>query len=75
MKSDDYVKYLTEQFVKYMAQPSSEKKSAKEQRKLERPSLSYRLFGLLPFSLSYYKKRMAYMSRQVFNHQKNNNHK
>lgn len=75
MKSDDYVKYLTEQFVRYMSQPSSEKKSAKEQRRLERPSLSYRLFGLLPFSLNYYKKNVMHKSQKMINYTKKNNHK
>lgn len=66
MKSDDYVKYLTEQFIKYMSQPVNEKKTAKVQKKLESPPLSYRLFGLVPLTLSYYKRRVQRISKDIF---------
>ncbi|NPC93293.1 YqzE family protein [Bacillus sp. WMMC1349] len=49
MKTNDYVKYMTEQLVKYMDTPKQERKQLKEKRKEARPSSgSYRWLGILP---------------------------
>ncbi|WEG14283.1 YqzE family protein [Pullulanibacillus sp. KACC 23026] len=52
MKSDDYVKYLTEQFVHYMNQPRDFRKQMKAERKLAKSSIKEELFGLVPFACS-----------------------
>lgn len=36
MKTNDYVKYMTQQFVQYMDQPKEERKTKKIQKKEER---------------------------------------
>ncbi|TCP31158.1 YqzE-like protein [Scopulibacillus darangshiensis] len=54
MKSNDYVKFLTEQFVQYMEQPSSVRKDVKRERRQNRKPLRNELFGLIPNACSYY---------------------
>jgi hypothetical protein len=54
MKSDDYVKWLTEQFVIYMNQPPSVRKDRRESRKRQRNPIKNEMFGLVPNALSYY---------------------
>ncbi len=53
MKSDDYVKYLTEQFVHYMNQPRDFRKQVRAERKQYKSSMSRQLFGLLPDAFSH----------------------
>lgn len=51
MKSNDYVKYITETVVKYIDQPKEERKRHRlEKKDLKEPFL-YRWFGLIPFIL------------------------
>lgn len=54
MSINDYVKYLTEQVVAKMDQPSEVRRMEREERKNNRPPLSSHLFGMLPFALSMY---------------------
>ncbi|UOQ42538.1 YqzE family protein [Halobacillus salinarum] len=54
MKSDDYVKYLTEEMLKYMHMTKEEK----QQRKAAKPSkksTSY-WFGLVPLALKMWRR-------------------
>ncbi|MBA2873455.1 YqzE family protein [Thermaerobacillus caldiproteolyticus] len=51
MSTNDYVKFVTQQFVTYMDQPKEERKKKRVQRKQEKPALLYRWFGMIPFSL------------------------
>ncbi|WP_199425704.1 YqzE family protein [Thermaerobacillus caldiproteolyticus] len=51
MSTNDYVKFVTQQFVTYMDQPKEERKKKRVQRKQEKPELLYRWFGMIPFSL------------------------
>lgn len=51
MKTNDYVKFVTEQVVTYMDIPSEEKKSKKEQKKQEKELFANRWFGILPVSM------------------------
>lgn len=53
MKTNDYVKYITQTFVKYMDQPKEERKKKKEAKE----DLLYKWFGLLPFALNTRRKR------------------
>jgi hypothetical protein len=53
MKSDDYVKYLTEQFVHYMNQPKDFRKQARAEKKQYKGLIRNELFGLLPDAISY----------------------
>lgn len=53
VKTNDYVKYITQTFVKYMDQPKEERKKKKEAKE----DLLYKWFGLLPFALNTRRKR------------------
>lgn len=58
MKTNDYVKYMTEQFVKYMDTPKQERKEMKEKRKESKPpSRIYQWFGILPLGCIMFFKR------------------
>ncbi|MBM7620144.1 YqzE family protein [Bacillus haimaensis] len=60
MKTNDYVKYVTQQLVTYMDQPKEVKKAQRNQRKLERSPVVYQLFGVIPFAIMmlFKKKKM-----------------
>ncbi|MFE7061008.1 YqzE family protein [Sutcliffiella sp. NPDC057660] len=60
MKTNDYVKYVTQQLVTYMDQPKEVKKAQRYQRKLERSPVVYQLFGVIPFAIMmlFKKKKM-----------------
>lgn len=51
MKTNDYVKYMTQTFVKYIDQPKEERIRGRKQRKDTRASFWYRWFGILPYIL------------------------
>ncbi|MBU9724190.1 MULTISPECIES: YqzE family protein [Bacillaceae] len=52
MKTNDYVKFMTQQFVTYAQQPKEERRAKREEKKAYRAPRSYRLFGLIPFAVS-----------------------
>ncbi len=49
MKTNDYVKYMTQQFVKYIDTPRDERKERKEVRKETKTPVSQQWFGILPY--------------------------
>lgn len=49
MKTNDYIKYLTQTVVKYAEQPKEERIRNKQERKAEKSSFLFRWFGILPF--------------------------
>lgn len=51
MKTNDYVKYMTQTIVKYADQPKEERKRLRLEKKENKASLWYRLFGILPYIL------------------------
>ncbi|AJI22667.1 YqzE family protein [Priestia megaterium] len=58
MKTNDYVKYMTQQFVQYMDQPKEERKTKKIQKKEERAPFANRWFGVIPLSfMLWYRKK------------------
>jgi len=54
MKSDDYVKFLTEQFVHFMETPRSERKTVRIEKKQSRPPRRNLWFGLVPDAIEHY---------------------
>ncbi|BBU40183.1 MAG: YqzE family protein [Bacillaceae bacterium] len=50
MSGNDYVKYVTEQFVKFIDTPKETRKQRREERKKDRLPLSMRWFGFLPMA-------------------------
>lgn len=60
MSTNDYVKYVTQQIVKYMDTPRETRKQIKEDRKHEEISTPYytnRWLGVLPFSIKLLMKK------------------
>ncbi|WP_042458343.1 YqzE family protein [Neobacillus dielmonensis] len=51
MKTNDYVKYMTQTFVKYVDQPKDERKRLRLERKQSKASFWYRWFGIVPYVL------------------------
>lgn len=51
MSSNDYVKYVTEQFVKYVDTSKEERLHQKEKRKSEQAPVLTRMFGIIPLAL------------------------
>ncbi|WP_141431626.1 YqzE family protein [Bacillus sp. 03113] len=57
MKTNDYVKYMTENLVKYMDQPRDERKKQKQIRKGNKGPFLFRWFGILPYLFMYRTKK------------------
>jgi len=57
MKTNDYVKYLTQTVVKYAEQPKEERVKNKVVRKSEKSPFLFRWFGVLPYSFMLLIKR------------------
>lgn len=51
MSTNDYIKYITQQLVRYFQVPKAERKERREQKREEKTDLSFRLFGFIPFAL------------------------
>ena len=49
MKTNDYVKYITQTVVQYIDQPQNERKKLRQEKKEQRASFMYRWFGIVPF--------------------------
>ncbi|MDF2558506.1 MAG: hypothetical protein K0R71_2334 [Bacillales bacterium] len=54
MKTNDYVKFITIELVKYLDEPKDIRKQKKNQKKAEQPPRMQRWFGVIPMSLSLY---------------------
>ncbi|MFC0269976.1 YqzE family protein [Metabacillus herbersteinensis] len=58
MSTNDYVKYLTQQLVKYMDTPKAERIQQKQKKKqTEAPPYSNRWLGILPFALKLFMEK------------------
>lgn len=55
MDRNDYVKFLTEEMVKYMQLSKEEKKERKAQKPSKKSSLYW--FGVLPIAIKMFRKR------------------
>ncbi|MFN7251174.1 MAG: YqzE family protein [Anaerobacillus sp.] len=51
MKTNDYVKYVTQQFVSYVDTPSEKRKEMRQERKANKLPFAYKWFGLLPYAI------------------------
>ncbi|MDP4162828.1 MAG: YqzE family protein [Bacillota bacterium] len=51
MKTNDYVKFMTQTMVQYMDLPREERKKRKQERKEAKAAFWYRWFGILPYVL------------------------
>jgi hypothetical protein len=57
MKTNDYVKYLTQTVVKYIDQPKEDREKVKLAKKEEREPFLYKWFGILPYLFYYNMKK------------------
>jgi YqzE-like protein len=57
LSTNDYVKYMTQQLVRYMDTPKEERKAKKSIRKTERSPFANRWFGILPFAVMFFIKK------------------
>jgi YqzE-like protein len=57
MKTNDYVKYMTQTIVKYADQPRDERRRLRTERKETKASFWYRWFGILPYVLYFEVKK------------------
>lgn len=58
MKTNDYVKYITQTVVQYIDQPKEERQRIKQAKKEAEATFLFRWFGILPFLLmSNFKKK------------------
>lgn len=51
MSSNDYVKYVTEQFVKYIDTSKEERINQRKKRKSDQEPVLTRMFGIIPLAL------------------------
>lgn len=49
MSTNDYLKFLVQEMVKYMDTPREERREARMLRREQRMHWTYRLFGMVPF--------------------------
>ncbi|WP_209123050.1 YqzE family protein [Alkalihalobacillus sp. BA299] len=54
---NDYVKFVTQQFVTYVDRPKEERLAIKKQKKEARQPIQYQMFGLIPLAISMIIKR------------------
>lgn len=57
MSGNDYVKFMTQEIVKYMDLPQEEKKKRKKERKHHKQPISNQMFGVLPVAMKFFFKR------------------
>ncbi|GEN87389.1 MULTISPECIES: YqzE family protein [Oceanobacillus] len=59
MKSNDYIRFLTEEMMKYINLPTEEKKERKQKKKSSNQLYSNKWLGIIPFSIQswYYKRK------------------
>lgn len=51
MKSNDYVKYITQTVVKYIDQPKDERKKYRIEKKNTKEPFLLKWFGIIPYAL------------------------
>jgi hypothetical protein len=57
MSLNDFIKYLTQQFVTYWDKPKDQRLQMKKNRKSAQPPVLSRWFGILPLGFMLYVKR------------------
>ncbi|MGD7009412.1 YqzE family protein [Metabacillus sp. 84] len=66
MSSNDYIKYVTQQVVKYMDTPKEQRQQEKEIKKETRTPFWFKWFGVLPISIMLWvKKRKAKRKKKI----------
>ncbi|PGZ96369.1 YqzE family protein [Bacillus pseudomycoides] len=58
MSTNDYIRYMTQQFVSYMDAPKADRKQKRQQRREEREPFLNRWFGMLPLSAALFYRQV-----------------
>ncbi|MFD0767981.1 YqzE family protein [Bacillus sp. CGMCC 1.60114] len=58
MSTNDYIRYMTQQFVSYMDAPKADRKQKRQQRREEREPFLNRWFGMLPLSAAVFYRQV-----------------
>jgi hypothetical protein len=58
MSTNDYIRYVTQQFVSYMDAPKADRKQKRQQRREEREPFLNRWFGMLPLSAAVFYRQV-----------------
>ncbi|MEI4829253.1 MULTISPECIES: YqzE family protein [Bacillus] len=58
MSTNDYIRYMTQQFVSYMDAPKADRKQKRQQRREEREPFLNRWFGVLPLSAAVFYRQV-----------------
>ncbi|MCL6573683.1 MAG: YqzE family protein [Bacillus sp. (in: Bacteria)] len=66
MKTNEYVKYMTQTIVKYADQPKDERKRLRTARKEAKAAFWYRWFGILPYVLYAEMKKKRKIKRSEY---------
>ncbi|MBP3040699.1 YqzE family protein [Bacillaceae bacterium Marseille-Q3522] len=53
MKTNDYLKFMTQTFVTYIDKPTEERKEQRRVRKEAREPFLYKWFGALPYAIKF----------------------
>lgn len=59
MSTNDYIRYMTQQFVSYMDAPKADRKQKRQQRREEREPFLNRWFGMIPLSASLFYRKVT----------------
>ncbi|WP_050615752.1 YqzE family protein [Bacillus testis] len=51
MKTNDFIKFLTQQFVRYFSQSKSVRHEMRKEKKEQRKPYPNQLFGMVPFAI------------------------
>ncbi|HET7579756.1 MAG TPA: YqzE family protein [Bacillales bacterium] len=54
MSSNDLIRFITEQMVSHLNRPRKERREMRRERKITRPPIANRWFGLLPAAMAYF---------------------
>lgn len=57
MSGNDYVKFVTQELVRYIEKPKEERVMIRKERKSSRPPLLFRMFGMIPVSIKMLMKK------------------
>ncbi|MBO1626558.1 YqzE family protein [Bacillus cereus] len=64
MSTNDYVRFVTQQFVSYMDAPKEDRKQKKQQRRSEKAPFLNRWFGMIPLSAALFYQNVKKKRKQ-----------
>ncbi|MBO9129672.1 YqzE family protein [Bacillus sp. 165] len=64
MSTNDYVKFVTQQFVTYMDSPKADRQQKRAQKRMEKEPFLVRWFGVLPLSVALYYRKIHTLKKK-----------